>query len=100
MLGPPEVRKGGDLARLLGEQDDVTETAEPLVLPPALGKDENLTQDVMPAHVLTTGKPGPTILVIGDSFTASYFPAMLAPHVGRAIWVHYSLRIGAASTGQ
>ena len=43
----------------------------------------------MPAHAVTTGKPGPTILVIGDFFTASYFPAMLASHVSRAIWVHY-----------
>ncbi len=89
LLGPAEVRTGGDLARLIGEQDDVTETAERFA-PPALGKDENLTQDVIPAHVLTTGKPGPTILVLGNSFSASYFPAMLAPHVSRAIWVHYS----------
>jgi alginate O-acetyltransferase complex protein AlgJ len=87
-LGPSKVREGGDLARLLGEQADVTETVEPFNLP-LVGKDENLSQDVMPAHAVTTGKPGPTILVIGDSFTASYFPAMLASHVSRAIWVHY-----------
>jgi alginate O-acetyltransferase complex protein AlgJ len=88
-LGPPAVRKGGDLARMLGEQDEVTETVEPFALTP-VAKDEKLAQDVMPAHAVTTGKPGPTVLVIGDSFTASYFPAMLAPHVSRAIWVHYS----------
>jgi alginate O-acetyltransferase complex protein AlgJ len=87
-LGPPEEVKGGDLARLLGEQDEVTETAEPLALP-AAGKVENLSHDLMPAHMITTGKPGPTILVVGDSFTASFFPPMLAQHVGRAIWVHY-----------
>jgi alginate O-acetyltransferase complex protein AlgJ len=88
-LGPPHERKGGDLARLLGEQDEVTETEEPLALP-EVGKDENLSQDVMPAHMITTGKAGPTILVVGDSFTASFFPPMLAQHVGRAIWVHYN----------
>jgi alginate O-acetyltransferase complex protein AlgJ len=88
-LGPPQERKGGDLARLLGEQDEVTETEEPLALPD-VGKDENLSQDVMPAHMITTGKAGPTILVVGDSFTASFFPRMLAQHVGRAIWVHYN----------
>ena len=44
----------------------------------------------MPAYMITTGKPGPTILVVGDSFTASFFPPMLAQHVGRAIWVHYN----------
>ena len=43
----------------------------------------------MPAHGVTTGKPGPTILVVGDLFTFHYFPLMLAPHVARVIWVHY-----------
>ncbi len=87
-LGPAREVKGGDLARLLGEQDEVTETAERLVLP-AGGKVDILSHDVMPTYVITTGKPGPTILVVGDLFTASFFPPMLAPHVGRAIWVHY-----------
>jgi alginate O-acetyltransferase complex protein AlgJ len=88
-LGPPQERKGGDLARLLGEQEEVTETAEPLALP-AVGKQDILSQDLMPAYTITTGKPGPTILVVGDSFTASNFPPMLAQHVERAIWVHYN----------
>jgi alginate O-acetyltransferase complex protein AlgJ len=87
-LGPPTEWKGGDLARMIGEQDNVTETVEPFALPP-VGKDENLSEGVMPSHVVTTGNPGPTILIVGDSFTFRYFPAMLAPHVGRAIWVHY-----------
>ena len=87
-LGPAREVRGGDLARLLGEQDEVTETAERLVLP-AGGKVDILSHDVMPTYMITTGKPGPTILVVGDSFTASFFPPMLAPHVGRAIWVHY-----------
>jgi len=36
----------------------------------------------MPDHVVDTGAPGPTILVIGDSFTANYFPLMLSQHGG------------------
>jgi len=40
-------------------------------------------------HVITSGKPGPTIMVIGDSFIASYFPTMLSLHIGHAIWVHH-----------
>ncbi len=32
-LGPSQESKGGDLARLLDEQDEVAETAEPLALP-------------------------------------------------------------------
>ena len=67
----------------------MTEAAEPLALP-AVGEPESLSHDLMPAHMITTGKPGPTILVVGDSFTASFFPPMLAQHVGRAIWVHYN----------
>ena len=38
---------------------------------------------------ITTGRPGPTVLMIGDSFTASYFPPLLAEHAGRAIWIHF-----------
>jgi alginate O-acetyltransferase complex protein AlgJ len=88
-LGTPQEIRGGDLARLLGDQDEVTETAELLALPVG-GKQEILSQDLMPAHIITSGKPGPTILVVGDSFTAGFFPPMLAQHVGRAIWVHYN----------
>ena len=46
-IGPPEERKGGDVARILGVQDDVTEKAETFALPPS-GKDDSLSQDVMP----------------------------------------------------
>ena len=50
-LGPPTEWKGGDLARMLGVQDDVTEMVEPLAIP-LMGKDENLSQDgVMPPHL-------------------------------------------------
>lgn len=87
-LGPAQERKGGDLARLIGEQDEVTETTEPLAVP-VIGKQEMLSKDLMPAYMITTGRPGPTILVVGDSFTASFFPPMLSQHVGRVIWVHY-----------
>jgi len=87
-LGPAHEVKGGDLVRMLGEQDEATEMAEPLVLP-AGGKVDFLSHDLLPTYTITTGKPGPTILVVGDSFTASFFPPMLAQHVGRAIWVHH-----------
>lgn len=88
-LGPSQESKGGDLARLLDEQDEVAETTEPLALP-EVGRREILSKDLlMPAYMIDTGKPGPTILVVGDSFTASFFPPMLAQRVGRAIWVHY-----------
>jgi alginate O-acetyltransferase complex protein AlgJ len=87
-IGPPAERKGGDIARMIGLQDDVTEVEEKFKLP-LVGKDEALSTTIMPDHVVTTGRPGPSILVIGDSFTERYFPIMLAQRVSGAIWVDY-----------
>jgi alginate O-acetyltransferase complex protein AlgJ len=87
-IGPPAERKGGDVARIMGVEDEVSETVQELALP-ARGKSEDLSPGPMPDWVLTSGRPGPTVMVIGDSFTASYFPPMLAEHVGRAIWLNH-----------
>jgi alginate O-acetyltransferase complex protein AlgJ len=53
------------------------------------GEIEYFSEGDMPDHVITTERPGPTILVIGDSFTTAYFPLMLSQHAGRAIWMHH-----------
>jgi alginate O-acetyltransferase complex protein AlgJ len=87
-IGPLEERRGGDVARILGVQDEVTEQANTLRLP-VEGADEAISSGTMPDHIVATARPGPTIMVIGDSFTASYFPAMLSQHAGRAIWIHH-----------
>jgi alginate O-acetyltransferase complex protein AlgJ len=87
-MGPLEERKGGDVARILGVQDEVKEEAKALRLT-VQGTDEAISSGIMPDHVVGTGRPGPTIMVIGDSFTASYFPLMLSQHGGRAIWIHH-----------
>jgi hypothetical protein len=87
-IGAPAERKGGDVARIIGVEDEVSETVQELALP-VPGKSEDLSPGPMPDWVLTSGLPGPTIMVIGDSFTASYFPPMLAEHVGRAIWLNH-----------
>ena len=63
-----------------GSSGSRTRSARPcseLALPSA-GKSQDLSPGPMPDWVLTSGRPGPTIMVIGDSFTASYFPPMLA----------------------
>jgi alginate O-acetyltransferase complex protein AlgJ len=88
VMGPLEERKGGDVARILGVQDDVSEEAKPLRLT-VQGTDETLSAGIMPDHIVDTGRPGPTIMVIGDSFTQGYFPLMLSQHAGRAIWIHH-----------
>jgi alginate O-acetyltransferase complex protein AlgJ len=87
-LGPPSERKGGDVARIIGVEDQVSETVRELALPTG-GKSQDLSPGPMPDWALTSGRSGPTIVVIGDSFTASYFPPMLAQHVGRAIWLNH-----------
>ena len=87
-LGPPTLRKGGDAARVSGLQDQVTEMAESLALP-ARGADQPISQDVMPDHVVVTGNSGPTVMVIGDSFTHSYFTLMLSQHMERVVWIHH-----------
>jgi len=87
-IGPPAVRKGGDIARLLGVYDSVSETTESFEVHP-IGTRLHLTEGEMPEYVLTAGRKGPTVMVIGDSFTTDYFPTMLSQHVGRAIWIHH-----------
>jgi len=92
-IGPPEMEKGGDTARILDMEDQVSELVGPLVLR-ASGTDEILSPDGLPGildRAITTGRPGPTIMVLGDSFTGKLFPPMLAQHVGRVVWVNRRL---------
>jgi hypothetical protein len=96
-LGPLAERRGGDIAQMAGVADKASELTETLALKP-IGRDEQLSHDLkgriegaldQPDHVIVTGRPGPTILVIGDSFTTGYFPYFLSQHVGRAVWFHH-----------
>jgi alginate O-acetyltransferase complex protein AlgJ len=87
VLAPLSIRKGGDLARMLGDQDSVTEEAEELKLPVA--KKELLTPIPWEDYVQISGRPGPTVMIIGDSFTAADFAPMLLQHVGRVVWIDH-----------
>ncbi len=83
-LGPPVVRKGGDMAQILGLSDKVSEYTEKLTLPHGkrtLFPDNDFIQ--------TSDKPGPKILIFGDSLTLDYFPPMLLQHAGSVIWIHH-----------
>jgi alginate O-acetyltransferase complex protein AlgJ len=97
-IGPPTERRGGDIATLAGVADKAVEMTPSLVLK-AVGRDEPLSHGPegriegardMPDHAIASGRPGPTILVIGDSFTVSYLPLFLSQHVGRAVWLHHN----------
>ena len=69
-LGPLTPRKGGDLARMLGVGDAVSEYAEPLTLPYAKNAPEFFNP--VGAFTETSEKTGPTILILGDSFTGAF----------------------------
>jgi hypothetical protein len=84
-LGPLKSHPGGDLARLLGVEDSVDEQSEDLILP--MGTKELLSSNPFGDYVETSDKLGPTIMIIGDSFTGGYFDKMLMRHVGRVVWV-------------
>ena len=87
-LAPPSQHKGGDLFRMLGLEDRATETVEELKLP-RKATPTVLSDDAAPDYLLETGEPGPTILILGNSFTQADFPQMLSQHAGRVVWLHY-----------
>jgi alginate O-acetyltransferase complex protein AlgJ len=86
VLGPPQTVRGGDLARMVGINGDVTEPDQRLTLP--AGRRENVGPESDQIYSITLDKPGPTILVIGDSFSEFFMP-MLAQHGGRVIFMHH-----------
>ncbi len=86
-LGPMTRRNGGDLARMLGVGDTVSEYAEPLTLP--YGKRPYQPSDAAGGFSETSDKTGPTILILGDSFTGGFFPPMVLQHAGRVVWMSH-----------
>jgi len=86
-LTAPETRRGGDLARLLGVQDSVTEKVEDFKASPP--PKQLLTADPYGDYVETFGGPGPTIIVIGDSFTGGHFTPLLNGHASKVIWLDH-----------
>jgi hypothetical protein len=87
VLGPSRAVEGGDLTRMLGVGTEVTEADQALTL--AGGKLDTLVDGLFSTFVETSDRSGPTIMVIGDSFTAGFFPPMLSQHTGKVIWVHH-----------
>jgi hypothetical protein len=85
VLGPPTTIVGGDLARMLGIGSDVTERDEGLTLPPV--KREVFGTEPAPPYLATADRAGPTIMIIGDSFTVWQFAPVLLLHTGRMAWL-------------
>ena len=72
---------------MAGIPDDAGEEVEPAALPPL--RKELLSSNPFGDFVLTSGRPGPTILIVGDSFTAGDLPAYVAQHAGKVVWLDH-----------
>lgn len=84
--------ENGDLPRLAGrspEQEQV-EIHDRTALPPGVARRplEGLRFNDAKPYIVETGKPGPTVLIIGDSYTEDPFAPYFAPFVGRLAWAH------------
>jgi hypothetical protein len=82
---------GGDLARLLAISADVTDEDARIDLsayPPPPPATSIATQFESGGDLVETG-PGPTVLVIGDSFTRGFWQDYFALHAGRYVWMHH-----------
>jgi hypothetical protein len=86
-LGAMHLRKGGDLARMFGVGDAVSEYAEDLTLPP--GEKVLQSSDPFGDFAETSERAGPTILILGDSFTGGYLPSMILQHAHRVVWMDH-----------
>lgn len=86
---------GGDLARLLAVSDSVTDEDAVIdlspYLPTALEISRIDTQSESGGDLIETGRAGPTVLVIGDSFTREFWQDYFSLHAGKYIWIHHEL---------
>ncbi|CAN5776381.1 hypothetical protein BH11PSE1_BH11PSE1_32210 [soil metagenome] len=82
----------GDLPRLAGQPQalEQVEIHDATALPSGVARAPipGLEARSAPSFLIDTGKPGPTLVVVGDSFTADPMPPYFAAHVGKLIWVH------------
>jgi hypothetical protein len=97
MIDPARVLRGfeattsGDLARLLavvGEDEDARIDLSPYgARPVEVAAVE--TQFESGGDLLESGRAGPTVIVIGDSFTRGFWQDYFALHAGRYVWMHH-----------
>ena len=86
---------GGDLARLLAVSASVTDEDAVIDLSPyrpaAFETMPIDTQFESGGDLVETGRAGPTVLVIGDSFTRGFWQDYFGLHAGKYIWMHHEL---------
>jgi alginate O-acetyltransferase complex protein AlgJ len=88
-----EPAPGGDLARLLAVSDGVDDEDASIDLTPygprAFSVAAIDTQFESGGDLIKTGRAGPTVLVIGDSFTRGFWQDYFGLHAGKYIWIHH-----------
>jgi alginate O-acetyltransferase complex protein AlgJ len=86
---------GGDLARLLAVSADVTDEDASIDLsaynPPAASVSSIDTQFESGGDLIDSGRAGPTVLVIGDSFTRVFWQDYFSLHAAKYVWMHHEL---------
>jgi alginate O-acetyltransferase complex protein AlgJ len=84
---------GGDLARLLAIAGNVSDEDARIDLsaygPPPPAASPIATQFESGGDLVESGRAGPTVLVIGDSFTRGFWQDYFAMHAGRYVWMHH-----------
>ncbi|WP_428031891.1 alginate O-acetyltransferase AlgX-related protein [Ancylobacter sp.] len=97
-LGPRVVKPGGDLLRLggLDQRDPPDERyqwnpafAAPQGLKPLDGMITGNENPLFPTEAVETGHAGPRIMVMGDSFTRSFWRGLLAAQSSAFLWTHH-----------
>lgn len=86
-LAPLVQVHGGDSTRLLGVAADETEPLQALAVP--AGVFHELAPGSAPTGEIVGAHAGPTIMVIGDSFTRNLMSDLVAARAGRFVWVHH-----------
>jgi alginate O-acetyltransferase complex protein AlgJ len=83
------------LARLLAVSNSVTDEDAVIDLSPyrptPLVTKPIDTQFESGGDFVETGRAGPTVLVIGDSFTRGFWQDYFGLHAGKYIWMHHEL---------
>ena len=85
--------EGGDLARLLAISGDVIDEDADIDLTPYGPRPFEVgavaTQFESGGDLIETGREGPTVVVVGDSFTRGYWQDYFALRAGRYVWMHH-----------
>ena len=89
VLGAPGAIAGGDLARMLGVEAEVSERGQAMALP--AGHRELFGTGTLGPYRVTGDQHGPTIMIIGNSFTADLFAPLLLQRTATVVWLHHQM---------